>query len=445
MMMKEAQNSRVPELDARNSPMPPSDGYKLPSVAMLARGNPDVYPEEQEILRVRYILQQTLKSFKIRGEVSGYVSGPRITRFEITLAPGVNVKKVEQIAGNIAMNLAETSIRVLAPIPGRPVVSIEVPNLKREPVFLRTVVMKSKAWKNDKVEIPLALGEDVSGDPVVIDLAKVPHLLIAGAVWTTICTDTLIMSLLLSFTPADLKLIMIDHFELQGYSNLSHLPTPLHMLHGFGTWQNYRNLPHLLTPLITDKTGATAALRRAAEEVDRRCNIMAKLHIRELAEFNRRPPDPEPVYDTDGSVIPPKMPYVVIFINELADLMMPEAKNDVENSIVRIAPNGRAAGIHIVVATRRPSTNIITGVVKDNLPTRFCFQVRSGVDSRVVLDTVGAEKLLGKGDMLLMSPSDMNLKRVQCVCEPFSDICKILDFVCSQAKPNFDAAEVVDE
>ena len=323
------------------------------------------------------------------------------------------------------MNLSADSVRVLAPIPGRPVVGVEVSNTKSEAVFMRSV-MESEAWQKGKADIPIALGKDVSGKPVVVDLAKAPHLLVAGATGTgkSVCTNTLIMSLLFKFAPDDLKLIMVDPKIVE--------------------FEEYRNLPHLLAPLINDSAKVPVALRWVANEMDRRYGVMAKVHVKKLSEFNRRPPDPEPVYDADGVEIPPRMPYLVVVIDELADLMMTEAKKDVETNITRIAQKGRAAGIHIVVATQRPSTNIITGVIKANLPTRFCFQVRSGVDSRVVIDSVGAEKLLGKGDMLLMLPSSMNIERVQGAFVPDGDIRKIVEFVCGQAKPSFNAAVLTE-
>ncbi|MBQ6353106.1 MAG: DNA translocase FtsK, partial [Lentisphaeria bacterium] len=394
-------------------------------VSMLAKGEESGGEDKEEIFRARDIIQQTLESFDIPGQVSGYTSGPRVTRFEITLAPGVNVKKVEQIENNIAMNLSATSVRVLAPIPGRPAVGVEVSNTRSEAVFMRAV-MESEAWRSGKADIPIALGKDVSGKPVVVDLAKAPHLLVAGATGTgkSVCTNTLIMSLLFRFSPDDLKLIMVDPKIVE--------------------FEEYRNLPHLLAPLINDSAKVPVALRWVANEMDRRYGVMAKVHVKKLSEFNHRPPDPEPVYDADGVEIPPKMPYLVVVIDELADLMMTEAKKDVETNITRIAQKGRAAGIHIVVATQRPSTNIITGVIKANLPTRFCFQVRSGVDSRVVIDSVGAEKLLGTGDMLLMLPSSMNIERVQGAFVPDSDIRKIVEFVCGQAKPCFNTAVLTE-
>ena len=402
--------------------MKEANDYRLPNIDMLTQDKEAPGEDREEIFRAREILQQTLESFDIPGEVSGYLTGPRVTRFEITLKPGVNVKMVERIADHIAMNLAAPDIRVLAPIPGRPIVGVEVPNIRSETVFLRSV-MKSEAWRCCKADIPIALGKDVSGKPVVLDLAKAPQLLVSGATGTgkSVCINSLIMSLLFKFAPDELKFILIDPKVIE--------------------FEEYRNLPHLLAPLINDSAKVPVALRWVANEMDRRYGVMKKAHVRKLSEFNRRPPDPAPMLDDDGNELPPKMPYLVVVIDELADLMMTEASADVETYITRIAQKGRAAGIHLVIATQRPSANTITGVIKANLPTRICLQVRAGADSRVVLDSRGAEKLLGKGDMLLMQPSDMTIERVQGAFVSDSDIHKIVEFVCSQAQPDFNTED----
>lgn len=392
--------------------------YVLPPISMLAKGTDVVGENLDAITHAKEILQQTLDSFQIPGRVSNYISGPRVTRFEITLDPGINVKKVEQIQDNIAMNLSATSVRVLAPIPGRPVVGVEISNSKPEAVFMRSV-MESDIWKSGKAEIPIALGKDVAGNAVVLDLAKAPHLLIAGSTGTgkSVCTNSLIVSLLFRFRPDELKLIMVDPKIVE--------------------FEDYKNLPHLLTPIINDYSKVPIALRWAVNEMERRYRILANAGVKKLSEFNSRPDKETPIYDEDGQLVPPKLPVLIVIIDELADLMMTEAKKDAETSITRIAQKGRAAGIHIVVATQRPSTNVITGVIKANLPTRFCFQVRSMVDSRVVLDTNGAEKLLGQGDMLFMSPASMNIERVQGAWVKDSDIKEIVKFVSNQVPQNF--------
>ena len=400
--------------------------YVLPIPSMLARGNDTVGENFDEIERNRGILQQTLDSFAIPGQVTGYVTGPRVTRFEITLESGVNVKKVEQIQDNIAMNLAAERVRVLAPIPGRPVVGVEVSNRHPEAVFMRSV-MESDAWRNTKAEIPLAVGKDVSGNPVVFDLGKAPHLLIAGTTGTgkSVCTNSLIISMLFRFRPDELKLIMVDPKIVE--------------------FEDYKRLPHLLTPIINDYNQVPIALRWAVNEMEKRYRILAAAGVKKLAEFNARPVSDAPAHTEDGTEIPAKMPYIVVVIDELADLMMTEAKKDAENAVQRIAQKGRAAGIHLIVATQRPSTNVITGTIKGNLPSRFCFQVRSMVDSRVVIDNPGAEKLLGKGDMLLMTSTSMIIERVQGAFVKDEDIKAIVKFISDQAPQHFDDTVLRDE
>ena len=400
--------------------------FVLPLVTMLAEGTNVVGESRDAIELASAKIQQTLDDFGIAGHVTGFVSGPRVTRYEITLDPGINVKKVEQIQDNIRMALAATSIRVLAPIPGRPVVGIEVSNTSPEAVFMRSV-MESDEWKHGKAEIPLALGKNVSGKPVILDLAKAPHMLVAGATGTgkSVCSNSLIMSLLFRFRPDELRLIMVDPKIVE--------------------FDAYKKLPHLLTPIINDSSKVPIALRWAANEMDRRYHVLAKVGVKKLSEFNSRPVPAETEFDDDGKPIPARMPLLVIILDELADLMMTEAKKDVETNITRIAQKGRAAGIHIIVATQRPSTNIITGVIKANLPTRLCFQVRSLVDSRVVLDTPGAEKLLGMGDMLVMTSSSMEIERVQGAWVKDDDIKKVVQFISEQAPQRFDDNVLIGE
>ena len=405
---------------------PPLAEYVLPPVTMLSQGDEACGEDVEEISAAKSALEQTLDDFGIRGWVSNHTTGPRVTRFEITLEPGVNVRKVEQIADNIAMNLSAQSVRILAPIPGRPVVGVEVSNSKASAVFMRSV-MESEQWRSGKAGIPVALGKDVSGKPVVLDIASAPHLLIAGSTGTgkSVCSNSLIMSLLFRFRPDELKLIMVDPKVVE--------------------FDVYKNLPHLLTPVINDSAKVPVALRWAVNEMEKRYRILAAASVKKISEYNARPIPPEPVLDSDGVPIPDRMPVLIVIIDELGDLMMTEAKKDVENSITRIAQKGRAAGVHVVVATQRPSTNVITGVIKANLPTRLCFQVRSLIDSRVVLDSPGGEKLLGKGDMLYMSPHSMHIERVQGSFVPDSDIQKVVEFVCAQAPQQFNNAVLAEE
>ena len=410
-----------------NAPAPAKlSEFVLPPVTMLSKG-PDASGEKKEnIEHCSSILQQTLESFNVDGQVSGVVSGPRVTRYEISLAPGVKVEKVANIGNNIAMELEAQSIRILAPIPGKNAVGVEAPNSTAEAVYLRSM-FESPQWRGSKAEIPVVLGKDVGGKPIILDLAKAPHLLIAGATGSgkSVCMNTLIMSLLFTFSPEDLRLIMVD-------------PKVVEM-------EMYSSLPHLITPVVNDPQKVPIALRWAVNEMENRYRILAKARVKNLAGYNsRRLPD-EPVFDRDGKPIPDKLPILLVIIDELADIMMTDSKSEVETSIARIAQKGRAAGVHIVIATQRPSTNIITGVIKANLPTRIAFRVGSIVDSRVILDQKGAETLLGRGDMLFVPPGSAVLDRIQGAWVEDDDIAKIVDFVSGQAPQQFNNKVVSEE
>ncbi len=323
------------------------------------------------------------------------------------------------------MELAAESIRILAPIPGKSAVGVEVPNTKSSIVGFRNL-LESSQWRNSRMELPIILGKDVSGKAIILDLVKAPHLLIAGATGSgkSVCMNALIMSLLFKHSPEDLRLIMVD-------------PKVVEM-------EMYSSLPHLITPVVNESNKVPLALRWGVNEMEKRYKVLAKVKVKNLKGFNERPKSETPEYDNDNNLIPSKMPYVVIIVDELADVMMTDAKSDVEMSIARIAQKGRAAGIHIVIATQRPSTNIITGVIKANLPTRIAFRVGSGIDSRVVLDSVGAEKLLGQGDMLFIPPGGPNAERIQGAWVKDNDIMNIVEFVSDQADQDFDT-EVVSE
>ena len=406
--------------------------YTLPPISMLSKGSEAAGESPEAIKNATLILQRTLDSFKIPGEVVGYISGPRITRYEISLAEGVNVKKVEQIESNIAMNLAASSIRVLAPIPGRNVVGVEVPNTRSEAVFMRSA-METEQWKNGKAAIPVVLGKNVASEPIIIDLAKAPHLLIAGSTGSgkSVCMNTLIMSLLFKFDPEDLRLIMVDPKRVE--------------------FEDYRKLPHLITPVINDAKKVPIALRWAVTEMENRYKILARAGVKKLAEFNALSKNGEDILDNDGQVIEDnfgnpitKMPILIVIIDELAELRMQDSWKDSETYIARIAQLGRAAGVHIVVATQRPSTNIITGVIKANLPTRIAFRVLQLVDSRVILDLPGAENLLGLGDMLALLPGAFGLERIQGALVDDKDIKAIVKFVSDQRPQNFDDTVIAE-
>ena len=398
--------------------------YELPPVSLLDKPKENRGEDEGYLDLAKVTLQATLDSFDINGSVCNTVVGPRITRFEIALQPGVRVEKVTQIQNNIAKDMRAESIRILAPVPGSDTVGIELPNKVSNMVFLREL-MESDTWRNTKANIPIILGKDVSGHVKIADLAKAPHLLIAGSTGSgkSVCMNTLIMSLLYRFSPYELKLILVDpkYVELE----------------------IYRPLPHLITPLVNDPTKVPYALRWGVNEMEHRYQQMARVKAKNLEAFNGRPPDPEPVMDENGDPIPQKLPLLIIIVDELADIMMTEAKKDVETSICRIAQKGRAAGIHLVIATQTPRKDIITGTIKANLPTKISFKVSTGMDSRVILDCQGAEKLLGKGDMLFKGPAG-EMERIQGSMVSDPEIQKISDFVSSQVEQHFDTTVVLE-
>jgi len=396
-----------------------SSKYTLPPITMLSKGE-EISGEKLEVIaQNKTILQDTLESFKVNGQVVGHVSGPRVTRYEIRLAPSVKVSKVTEIENNIAMNLKARSLRILAPIPGRDVVGVEVPNSNAEAIMMRSV-MESDAWQRSNMEIPIVLGKDISGRPMVLDLAKAPHLLIAGATGSgkSVCMNSLIMSLLMKFSPDDLQLILVD-------------PKVVEMA-------DYQKLPHLITPVIHDSKKVPLALRWATTEMDKRYLWLAKTGVKKLKDFNNRKLPETPVLDDDGLPIPDKLPVLIVIIDELADLMVTDARSDIETSISRIAAKGRAAGVHIVVATQRPSRDVITGTIKSNLPTRIAFRVVSVIDSRVILDQKGAESLLGMGDMLLLAPNSAEIERIQGSLVNDDNIKEIVKFVSDQCEQHFD-------
>ena len=400
--------------------------YELPSVKMLDQHN-DAKTEDMDYLeKGRERLQQVLDSFSVAGHVENIVVGPRVTRFEVQLDEGVEVNKITRISSNIAMKMEASSVRILAPIPGRDAVGIEVPNKVSSTVYIRSV-MESEAWVQNTKPIPIVLGRDVEGKAVVTDLSRAPHMLIAGSTGSgkSVCMNTLIMSLLFKFSPEQLRLILVD-------------PKVVEMA-------AYASIPHLITPVVNDPKKVPLALRWGVNEMERRYRLMAKVLAKDIKTFNSRPPENPPVLDDDGEPIPAKLPFLVIIIDELADIMMTEAKKDVENSICRIAQKGRAAGIHLVIATQTPRKDVITGMIKANLPVKIAFKVGSNMDSRVILDTGGAEKLLGMGDLLFCPPGASNLERIQMTLVTDSEIQRIVDFCSSQVEQHFDSCVLAED
>ena len=385
--------------------------YQLPIPMLLDCHDDEIKREDKSyIYSAADKLEETLNSFHVGGIISDIIVGPRVTRFEVALDAGVRVEKITKIRDNIALAMATQSIRFQVPVPGKNAVGIEVPNKNPNTVYLRQL-LESKAWNDSKAAIPILLGRDIDGKVAMFDLAKAPHLLIAGTTDSekTTCLDTLIMSLLFRFSPDELKFVMID-------------PKGVEM-------EMYHSIPHLITPVINDPEKALLVLRWCVDEMERRYTVLRKVKARTLTAFNARPPDLQPVLDDSGNVIPPKLPILVVIINELADLMKSDAKNDVELDICRIAQKGRAAGIHLVIATQSPRKEIVTGLIKTNIPTKIAFRVNDIKESRLILDSQGAEKLLGDGDMLFTPPGSVNLERIQGAHVSEDEIRRVIDAV----------------
>ena len=392
--------------------------YKLPP-AKLLHDLAEIKGDSRDIIRVaKETLQDTLNSFGIEAKVTDAVTGPRVTRLEVVPSPGVRVQKISSLESNIKLDLKAESIRILAPIPGKDAVGIEIPNRTSSSVPLKKIFM-SKTWEQSSGEIPIVLGKNVAGEPVITDLSRAPHLLIAGATGSgkSVCINTLIMSLLFKFSPDELRLIMVDPKVVE--------------------FEMYKKLPHLITPIVNEPKKVPLALRWCINEMEKRYRIFAKVRVKNLAGFNARQVSTEPLLDDDGNRVPDRLPFIVIIIDELADIMM-IAKADVETSIARIAQKARAVGIHLVLATQRPSVQIITGIIKANLPTRIAFRVTSIVDSRVILDHKGAESLLGRGDMLFIPPGSAKLDRIQGAILSDAEIEDVVSFCSVQAEQNFD-------
>ncbi len=378
-------------------------------------------------------LEKKLGDFNVQGQVVAVQPGPVVTMYELEPAPGVKVQKFVSLTDDIAMAMRAVSVRIVAPIPGKNCVGIEIPNNQRETVFLREII-ESSAFQEPKLKIPIALGKDISGEPVVSDLAQMPHLLVAGSTGSgkSVSVNAMILSILYRFTPEQVKFIMVDPkmIELSAYDGI----------------------PHLRTPVVTNPKKAAIALRRCVDEMERRYALMKALgRAKDLETFNRRVSDEIKAkgkievtisygegQNTVEEVVDLKpLPYWVIIIDELADLMM-VAKKDIEDSIARLTAKARAAGLHLIVATQRPSVDVITGVIKSNLPTRLSFQVASGTDSRTIIDGSGAENLLGQGDSLFIPPKSSRLTRVHGAYVGEEEIAEIVEFLRRQGEPEYD-------
>ena len=380
--------------------------YEFPPVELLHRGKSTSSTSQKELRDTAVKLQQTLSNFGVRVTVSDVSCGPAVTRYEIQPEQGVKVSRIVSLADDIKLNLAAADIRIEAPIPGKAAVGIEVPNKETSGVTLRELI-ESKPFEESKSPIAFGVGKDIAGQVVVADIAKMPHVLIAGATGSgkSVCINTIIMSILYRAKPSEVKLIMID-------------PKVVEL-------SVYNGIPHLMIPVVTDSKKAAGALNWAVAEMDDRYKKFAQAGVRDLKGYNAKV---EQLKDIEAEDKQAKLPQLVIIIDELADLMM-IAKNEVEDAIVRLAQLARAAGIHLVIATQRPSVDVITGLIKANVPSRIAFAVSSGVDSRTILDMVGAEKLLGKGDMLFSPAGYPKPARIQGAFVSDDEVSAVVEFL----------------
>jgi DNA segregation ATPase FtsK/SpoIIIE, S-DNA-T family len=418
-----------------------SDDYVFPTLDLLKEPvKVAAATNEAEHITNAETLLRTLGEFGVEVSLGEIHTGPVITRYEVLPAPGVRVEKIASLDKNIALGMKAQSVRILAPVPGKGVVGVEVPNQKPTPVGMREI-LESADWGESKAELPIALGKDVSGAPIIADLARMPHLLIAGATGSgkSVCVNSIVASLVYHGGPKKVRLLMVD-------------PKIVEL-------QVYNSLPHMLIPVVTEPKKVPGALKWLLAEMEKRYQIFAKCGVRNIAAFNtRKAPEAAPAAEKDkekdGAItevptelninvprdleieIPEKLPYIVCIIDELADLMM-VAPAEIETSIARLAQLARAAGIHLIVATQRPSVNIITGSIKANLPSRIAFQVTSKVDSRVILDEAGADQLIGRGDMLFMPPGTSRLVRAQGAFISDEEIARMVEYLKKNGPPSY--------
>ena len=397
---------------AKAAKQPPAE-YRIPPLGLLQKGKAATGDSSRELKETAMRLQQTLNTFGVKVTITDISQGPSVTRYELQPEQGVKVSKIVGLADDIKLNLAATDIRIEAPIPGKAAIGIEVPNKENMTVALRDL-LESKEFQEFNSNIAFAVGKDIAGKTVVADIAKMPHMLIAGATGSgkSVCINTLIMSILYKAHPDDVKLIMVD-------------PKVVEL-------SVYNGIPHLLIPVVTDPKKASAALHWGVSEMEDRYRKFADYNVRDLKGYNKKI---ETMPVPEGEEAPKKMPQIVIIVDELADLMM-VCPGEVEESICRLAQLARAAGIHLIIATQRPSVDVITGLIKANMPSRVAFSVSSGVDSRTILDMNGAEKLLGKGDMLFYPQGYSKPARVQGAFVSDKEVSDVVDYLKNQALGN---------
>lgn len=411
------QRKREAALEAQRIHNGDFTAYQIPPASLLTPPKKvDQSTLKKDLKKQAEVLEETLQSFGIEAKVGQINCGPTITSFEVHPSIGVKVQKIKALENDIALNMEAKSIRIIAPIPGKAAVGIEVPNPQPQEVGFKDL-LTAYQQNGRKFHIPILLGKAVNGDYVMSDLAKMPHCIIAGATGSgkSVCINTVIMAILLTAKPDEIKLVMVDPKKVE--------LTP------------YSKLPHMLAPVITEPHGACAALNWLVKEMEKRYEILKLIGVRNIEGFNTRTINKEAEQQLDRE-IPDKMPFIVAIIDELADLMM-VASSDIETPIARIAQMARAVGIHLILATQRPSREVITGLIKANFPTRISFKVASRVNSQIILDEIGAESLLGNGDMLFLPPGSSHLVRAQGAFIRDDDINAIVKFICDQAPPNY--------
>jgi len=393
--------------------------FQLPPLSFLDNPPEKAQSLDEEALRTNSkILEKKLKDYGVDGQVIAVTPGPVVTMYEFEPAAGIKVSSIVNLSDDLALALRATSIRIIAPIPGKAVVGIEVPNIAKQKIYLREI-LESQAYSKSHSKLTFALGKDISGTPLVADLAKMPHLLMAGATGAgkSVSVNDIVVSILYKATPNDVRFLLID-------------PKMLEL-------SAYEGIPHLLTPVVTEPKRAAVVLRGMVNEMGERYKLMAEKGAKSIDKYNQ-------LFDEEGSIDSDKeqhrrLPYIVIVIDELSDLMMASGK-EVEESLVRLSQMARAAGIHLLVATQRPSVDVITGLIKANFPARISLQVASRTDSRTILDTGGAETLLGEGDMLFLPPGSSRVKRIHGAYVSELEIKRVTDFLKKQGKPTYDKA-----
>ena len=416
---KEEKVKEVLQLE-HNTIVSEDENYEFPPVELMKQGEAKTLKGGKKALAdTATKLQKTLYSFGVSAKVENVSVGPAITRYELKPAEGVRVSKIAKLSDDIALNLAAESIRIEAPIPGKQAVGIEIPNKEKEMVHLRDII-ESNEFEDSQSKLSFALGKDVGGENVVTDIAKMPHVLIAGSTGAgkSVCINTLITSIIYKAKPSEVKLVMVD-------------PKVVEL-------SVYNGIPHLLIPVVTDPRKAAGALAWAVQEMVNRYSLFAEKGVRDIKGYNDA---------LENEELEGKLPQIVIIIDELADLMMVAAK-EVEDAICRLAQMARAAGMHLVIATQRPSVDVITGIIKANIPSRIAFAVSSQIDSRTILDSAGAEKLLGKGDMLFYPIGSSKPTRVQGAFVSDKEVEKIVDFLKSnggEATYNEDILEEIEK